>query len=248
MRQETIELLREARQAQPFAIADEHLKGLPETVQRYLRWAGVVGKEAVRTVRLKQKGFLRLREGQKWLPMAAEQYFTACPPAFVWYARVRAFPGVTISVKDMFARGQGKLRANVLSVIKLADANGPEVDQGELLRYLAETIWFPTVWLSDYIQWEDVDTRSARATLSLADLTVAAVFHFDGEAQLNGVTAARYRQENGKFALRKWSGQVKDYQHVGGIRIPMKVQASWHLDSGEFACFQARITEIEYNV
>lgn len=248
MREEAIELLREGRQARPFVILDEHLLGLPEAVQRYLRWAGVVGKEAVPTVRLKQKGFLRLREGQKWLRLKAEQYFTSSPPAFVWYARVRSFPGVTMSVTDVFTRGHGRLRAKLLSFIKIADAKGPEVDQGELLRYLAETIWFPTVWLSDYIQWEGIDARSARTTLSQAGLTVAAVFHFNDEAQLDRVTADRYREENGKFALRRWSGRLEDYREVGGMRIPMKVEVSWQLDSAEFTCFRAEIAEIEYNI
>src|SRR5690348_3018448 len=108
MRKEALDLLREGRRAHTFIIRDEQLSGLPEAVQRHLRWAGVVGKEAVRTVRLKQKGSLRLKEGQKWLPLRAEQYFTTNPPAFIWYARVGSFfPGVSISITDMFARGHG---------------------------------------------------------------------------------------------------------------------------------------------
>lgn len=248
MRQEALELLREARQAPPFVIVDEHLKGLPKTVQRYLRSAGIVDKETIRTVRLKQKGVLRLKEGQKWLPFVAEQYFTTCRPAFIWHARVRSFPWVTISVTDMFARGHGRLTAKFLSLIRLADANGPEVDQGELLRYLAETIWFPTAWLSDYIQWDSIDGSPARATLTFAGLTVAAAFRFSGGGELDEIAAERYREENGKFALRRWSGRVEDYREMGGIRIPTRVEVSWYLDSGEFACFRAEITEIEYNI
>jgi len=44
---------------------------LPGPVKRYLNYAQVVGKEPIRTVRLKQQGFIRQQPDQKWFPMAA---------------------------------------------------------------------------------------------------------------------------------------------------------------------------------
>jgi hypothetical protein len=41
---------------------------------------------------------------------------------------------------------------------------------------------------------------------------------------------------------------VEDYREAGGMRIPMKVDVLWHLDTGDFSYFRAEITEIEYNV
>jgi len=248
MRAEAVELLRGGRQARPFVITDEHLIGLPEAVQHYLRSVGIVGKEAIRTLRLKQRGFFRMKEGGRWLPLAAEQYFTTSPPGFVWYARVQTLPLVTISVADSFLDGHGKVLAKLLSLITVADASGPEVDQGALLRYLAEIIWFPTAWLSDCIQWESIDAHSAKATLRHAGLKESAVVHFNEDGLADQVTAERYRIENGKFALRKWSGRAEDYREVGGMRIPMKVEVVWHLDTGDFSYFRAEITEIEYNI
>ncbi len=32
-----------------------------------------------------------------------------------------------------------------------------EIHQGTLLRYLAETMWFPTAALNDYLTWEEMD-------------------------------------------------------------------------------------------
>lgn len=248
MRPEIRKLLREGQQGRPFVIMEEHLLGLPEPIRRYLQWAGVVGKEAIRTVRLKQKGFLRMKEGQKWLPLTAEQYFTTSPPGFVWHARVRPLPFLNISVTDRFVNSHGRLQAKLSSLISMADAKGPEVDQGELLRYLAEMIWFPTAWLSQYIEWKEIDEHSAQTILRHVSLTVAAVLHFDERGQVVQITAERYREEDGKFILRPWSGQVEDYREVGGMMIPMKAEVSWHLESGDFTCFRAEITEIEYNL
>jgi len=248
MRAEAAELLRKGRQARSFVITEEHLAGLPGAVQRYLRGVGVAGQEAVRTLRLKQKGFFRTKPGGKWLPMTAEQYFATSPPAFLWYGRVQALPLFSISAVDSFLDSHGKMLVKFLSLIRVVDASGPEVDQGALLRYLAEIIWFPTAWLSGCIQWESTDAHSAKATLRHAGLTVSAVLHFNEDGLLDQVTAERYWVENGKFALRHWSGRVEDYREVGGMRIPMKVEVLWHLDTGDFSYFRAEITGTEYNL
>ena len=55
-----------------------------------------------------------------------------------------------------------------------ADATGPKVDQGALLRYLNETMWFPAAALSPYITWQDKNANSATATMSYESVTAAA--------------------------------------------------------------------------
>jgi hypothetical protein len=61
MRNEARELLQQGQQARPILITEAHLLGLPEVVQRYLRYSQVVGKETIRSVRLKQIGKIRQR-------------------------------------------------------------------------------------------------------------------------------------------------------------------------------------------
>jgi Family of unknown function (DUF6920) len=65
---------------------------------------------------------------------------------------MRPFPFVRISATDQFSDGHGSIHIKLLSLITVANACGPEMDQGSVLRYLAEMIWFPTAWLSDYVQ------------------------------------------------------------------------------------------------
>jgi hypothetical protein len=140
---EALALLQQSEQGQPMVITDTHLAGLPEVMRRYLRYAGVVGKESIRTIRLKQRGFMRQRPGQKWMPLVAEQYFTTNPPSFLWHCKMRPFPLFWISVTDRFFAGHGSMRIKLLSCIPLGNERGPNMDQGELQRYLAEISWFP---------------------------------------------------------------------------------------------------------
>lgn len=244
---EALALLQQCERMQPGPITEAQVMRLPEPMQRYLRYAGVVGKEPMRTVRLKQRGFLRQRPDQRWMPLVAEQYFTTKPAAFLWHCAMRPVPLAWVSATDRFTGGHGSMVIKLLSAITVGNAHGPEMDQGELQRYLAEMIWFPTAWLSDAIAWQAIDAHAAKATFREPGVMGSAVLHVNEQGQLIHVTADRYKEEHGHYLLVPWSGQCNEYQEVEGMRIPTRIEVTWHLTSGEFTWFRVQITEIEYN-
>lgn len=240
-------LLQHSEQTQLGFITQAQMLDLPDVLQRYLNYAHVVGKEPIRTVRLRQKGFMRTQPSQKWMPLVAEQYFTTTPPAFLWSCTMQPFPLAWISATDQFTRGHGSMIIKLLSFITVGNAQGPEMDQGELQRYLAELVCFPTAWLSDAIEWQAIDTSSVRATFRDSGVTGSVVLHVNEQGQLTQVTADRYKEEHEHYLLAPWSAQCNDYQDVEGMRIPTRIEITWHLASGEFTWFRVKITEIEYN-
>lgn len=239
--------LQGSEQGQTGIIMEAQMLNLPEVMQRYLRYAQVVGKEPIHTVRLRQRGMYRTHPGQKWLPFVAEQSFTTNPPAFRWQMRSQLFPLISLSVKDQFAEGHGSLRVKLWSRITLAKARGPEMDQGELQRYLAEMAWFPTAWLSQAIEWQIIDAHSVQATIREPGITASGVLHVNEQGQLTHLTTERYREERGLYRLDPWSGQFDAYQEVDGIRIPTRFEITWHLEDGDFNWLRGELTEIEYN-
>ena len=66
-----------------------------------------------------------------------------------------------IAGRDRYADGHGHMLIKLASLLTVADGAGPEIDQGTLLRYLGEIVWFPSAALRDYISWEAIDERSA---------------------------------------------------------------------------------------
>lgn len=231
--------------AQADLITEASLQGLPEAVQRYLTYAQVVGKEPIRTVRLKQQGAMRQQPKQKWMPLSAEQYYTTNPPAFIWSGMCQMFPHIWIAATDTFSGNHGNMRIKLMSVIPMGNTRGPKMDQGELQRYLGEMVWFPTAWLSDIIEWQAIDAYSVQATIRTQDVTGSVVLHINEQGQLTHVTANRYMGEQGQ--LTPWLVQCNDYKEVQGMRIPVGVEVIWGLPSGNFNWFRASITEIEYN-
>jgi hypothetical protein len=135
----------------------------------------------------------------------------------------------------------------LLFLITLADTRGHELDQGTLVRYLNEIMWFPTAALSDYIEWEAIDSGSAKATMSHQGISASAVFHFDEVGRLTNMVAQRYRTVDGGFALETWSTPLSDYGELNGVRLPTQGEGVWHLSSGDFSYVRIELVDIEYN-
>lgn len=226
-------------------ITKEDLVGLPEPVQRWLQRSQVVGKEKIYTVRLKQKGLFRTKDDQPWFPFEAEQYYTTDVPGFIWYSTMKPAPLITIKGRDMYYEGRGNMLIKLLSLIKVADESGPKMDQGTLVRYLNEIMWFPAAALSDYIIWEPIDQNSAKATMDYQGVSASAIYYFDEDGDLVNFIAERYADKSDSFEI--WETPISGYKEFNGIRIPTEGEAIWRLDSGDFSYIKLEVVDIQYN-
>lgn len=221
--------------------------GLPQNVQKWLEYSGVIGKERIITVRLKQKADMRLAKDKPWMPVQAEQYFTTEDPGFIWKANIKAAPLIHISGRDKYDKGKGNMLIKPLSIFTIADSKGKEIDQGSLLRYLAEMIWFPTAALNDYLIWEEIDENNAKATMTYGDITASGVFTFNDKGEVINFKSERYGEFDGEIRLETWSIPIRDYKEFEGIKIPTQGKVTWKLDTGDFNWFNFKVTEVEYN-
>ncbi|MEA2067303.1 MAG: DUF6544 family protein [Thermotogota bacterium] len=187
-----------------------------------MHFAGVIGKERIDTVRLKQNAEMKLKKDKKWMPAEAEQYFTTHPPAFIWKARIKAAPFFHIVGRDKYTNGEGNMQIKILSLFTIADSSGKEMNQGTLLRYLAETVWFPTAALSNFIKWEEIDDNKAKATMNFGNTTASGIFSFSGKGCVENFTAQRYKETDGKYSLETWSVNMFKYKKLDGFMIPTK--------------------------
>ncbi len=135
-------------------VTEEMLKNLPEPVQRYLNFTGVVGSPWIKTVRLKQVGKFRTGADRPWMPVTAEEIYTTDPPSLTWNARFKIAGLPLLRAKDRYESGQGHMFGKLLGFYTVFDIKGKELDQATMLRYLNEIIWFPTAFLGDNISWQ----------------------------------------------------------------------------------------------
>ena len=226
------------------------LAGLPEPVQRYFRAVLKPGQPILAAARLRQTGRFRMGEAEdSWRSFRADQLVTACPPAFDWDARLRALPCLRVYVHDGYGAGSGHLRASMLGLWTLADVHGTrEVAEGELLRYLAEGAWMPTVLLpSQGVRWEAAGPDAARATLADRGVSVSLDFQFDAEGLITKIRApSRPRAVKGGSVPTPWEGRFAGWQERQGLRIPMESEAAWILPEGPRPYFRGRTEEIHF--
>lgn len=242
------QLFASSKPASTKPIREADLAPLPLPVQRYLRWSNVVGKAPVQTIRLRQQGAMRPNPNGKWMPAVAEQYYTVYPPAFLWYARVQAAPLMRMTGRDEFKDGHGHMHIKLFGLYSLFNERGAEIDQGTMMRYLSEIIWFPTAWLSDYITWEAVDDHRAKATMHYAGKTVTGLLTFSDEGRFLRFEAPRYRSNPDKTStLRTWVATSSADSDFEGLRISSESAVTWLLPEGEHTYFKARVFGVNYN-
>jgi hypothetical protein len=228
-------------------IQETDLEGLPLVVKKWLEQSQVVGKERIEAVRLKQTASMRLKEEGPWMLAGVQQYFRVDEPGFIWKVKVNMAPLIYFTGIDKYEDGRGHMLIKALSLVKVADAYGKEVDQGTLVRYLAESVWFPTAALSSYIKWEEVDANSARATMTYGGISASGVFTFNQKGEVLSFVAQRYRDVNGQYFMNTWVVDLKEHKVFNGIKIPSAGEVIWRLETGDYNWYRFEINDIEYN-
>lgn len=227
-------------------VTDEQIRLLPYAVQKWLQAGGIVGNAAIQRVYLQQQGEMKNKPGGKWIPFEAEQYFTIDPPSFSWKTKIRPSFFLFITGRDKYEQGKGQMLIKAYGLFTIADSKGSQTDQGTLLRYLAETCWFPTAALSKFIKWEEIDDKTAKATMSYGGVTASGIFYFKKNGDFEKFEADRYYISNNRSSLEKWQVTCIDHKTINGIRIPVKSNVTWKLKDGDFKWLELEITNIQF--
>lgn len=223
------------------------LEELPDPVQRYFRYAVPEGYSHISNVRLKHNGEFKRAKGRNWEDITGEQYFTTARPGFLWFGRTRLF-----QAHDSYVESIGTLKVYLIGWIRIVNETGPHMDQSELLRWLGESVWFPTALLprqnhpvyEGTLNWLEIDDTTARLTYEHNNQSVWYDVSFNDTGQIIRVMTERYFKPDRK---ERWEGYLSDYCEVDGLMIPMSIEAVWQFEDGEHSYARFHVTELEYN-
>ncbi|ACV25527.1 DUF6920 family protein [Kangiella koreensis] len=211
-----------------------HLSGLPEPVQRYFRHVLVDGQPYINEVIINQTGVLRTStEKNKWFSFSAQHQVTPLSKSFEWNARVTLFPALWISIQDRYLDRVGSGHIKLWSIIPVANDGGHmEINSGELHRYLAEGVWYPTALLPESgVTWKAIDGGKALASITIDNITVALEFTFNERGEVVAVyTDGRYGRFGEGYQQKPWEGHFKDYHEVNGMKVPRYGEVGWWVD------------------
>ena len=219
----------------------DQLKGLPQPVKEYFMHVLPEKQPYISYLRLKHDGWFKTDAGKKRMDIKGEQYFTAAQPGFIWKGKTSLF-----TARDMYIADRGRLVVSLFSLFRVADEQGPTVDQAELLRWLGESVWFPTNLLPrENLHWSAIDSSRARLTLDYNGMSVYYVITFNENHEIIRLETKRYMGNKG---LKPWVGKVGEYQQINGIRVPSVIEASWDLEEGLYTYGRFRVKQMEYDI
>ena len=223
---------------------------LPAPVRRYFQLALTDGQPIIRSVDVKHSGTFNMSTNiARWLPFTSQQLVSTNRPGFIWNARIMMFPGVPVRVHDAYITGEGLLRPSILGLFALTDVQGGgDIAKGELMRYFAEAVWYPTALLpSQGVSWQAVDDTSANATLTDGPIRLTMLFRFGDDGLVSSIYAnARGQMVGATTVMMPWEGRMSDYRKQDGMTVPFTSEVGYITPQGEKPYFRGTITQLTY--
>lgn len=248
VQQETNHLISQNKIIENKIINENDVKDLPEPVKNWLRNSGAVGKYFISIGEVTQKAEMKMKpEQDNWMTANAIQYTTIDNPAFIWTVDVRMNSLLNFQGKDKFENGKGEMLIKMNSLINVVNEQGEKLDEGTLQRYLGEMVWFPSMALSPYITWEQINYTTAKATMTYKGTTGSGTFYFNANGDVTRFSALRFKGNEAGAKRYDWSMNISDYKIFEGIKVPAIMTSTWKLDEGDWTWLKLEVTNIRYN-
>ncbi len=237
---EVKELFAQSKNISDQTFYKNQLANLPEPVQRYFNHILKDGQPYISYSRIKHDGQFKTGIDKGWINITGEQYATTEKPGFIWKGTTSMFVA-----RDMYIADKGRLIISLFSVYNVADTKGEQYNQGELLRWLGESILYPTNFLpNERLQWFAIDSRSAKLNYSYKGLSLFFKITFNKIGEITEMETKRYMDEKN---LETWVIKTTNYKELNNVLIPTVFDVLWRLDKGDFSYAKFNMTEVEYN-
>jgi hypothetical protein len=153
-------------------VTDADLGPLPAPVQRYLRFAGVVGQPRVQNYRMRFIGRIRSAADAPWMDFTAEQVSFADRPKrlFMMDAKMKGLP---IDVFHSYIDEEARMRVKLLSLYSMVDASGFDFTSAETVTVFNDMcVMAPATLIDSSIIWKVIDNETVQATFTNVGHTI----------------------------------------------------------------------------
>lgn len=233
----------------PGLLTEDDIRTLPESVQKYFRYTGVIGKPKVVNFKIAFYGQFKMSPQQDWLKIKAEQYDFVKEFSRIFYMEASMF-GLPVNGRDLYEAGKGNMLIKVAGIFPVADIQGLEMQKSGLATLFNDMcLMAPATLIDPRIRWETIDTKTVKGTLTDNGISVTAVLYFDEQGKLlNFTTNDRYYAPVGSTPKQvRWSTPINSYAPINGLNLTGSADAVWQLPEGDFTYAKFIVNELTYN-
>lgn len=227
-------------------VTEEDIKVLPVSVQKYLRYVGVLNKPKVHNMRLVFDGRMR-EKGKDWFPLRSVQYNFYDIPERLFFMKGHMF-GMDVPGYHNYTRGIARMDIKLFGLFPIIAASGKEMNQAETVTLFNDMCFLaPATLIDRRIQWFAVDDYTAKAVFTSNSISISAVLKFNEQGQLiNFFSNDRYAIADMK--QYQFSTPVRNYKNIGGYNLSTFAEAVWHYPEGPFTYGEFKLKDVTYNV
>jgi hypothetical protein len=240
-----------AQLAETPPVTEAELSRLPEPLQRYLRYVGVVGQPHVRGFRARFTGRIRSAPDAPWMAFHGEQHSFVDPPTRLFFMEA-TMRGLPVDALHVYAEGDARMRVKVLSLVPVVDASGPAFTRAETVTLFNDMcIMAPAALVDASIRWNALDARSVEATYTQGPHSIRATLVFDDTGALVNFWSddrPALAPDGVSFVPLRWSTPVGDYRAQGPFRLASRGEARYAAASGEYAYIQFDSLNVSYDL
>ncbi len=248
-RSDVVEAFNRTKNITPDIITENDIQHLPSIVQKYLLLSGVVGNKKIINFKATLEGKIRSKPEDDWMNLTSEQYNFYDQPTRLFYIEARKM-GIKAKGIHIYKDEKAIMLIKILGLFTVADAKGPEMDQGETVTVLNDMCFLaPATLIYTNIKWHEIDSLTVNATYTNKNITISANLLFNEKGELiNFKSNDRFESTDGKkYKYYPWSTPAGEYKDYNGIKRPSMVSTIYHKPKGDFCYGEFYLKDIEYN-
>lgn len=231
---------------QTSTLSETDIQSLPESIKKYIRYTGCIGKPKVNNFKIILNGKIRKDEQSAWMPFTSEQYNFMNSPTRLFYMKAE-MKNLPVTGYHCYKNGIAFMDIRLLSLIKVQFQDGSAMNEAETVTFFNDMCCMaPATLIDKRISWQEVDSFQTKATFTNNGITIAAELFFNKEGQLvNFRSNDRYNADAGKKL--PWSTPLKNYSELRGLKFPSYAETIYTYPDRELCYGIFNVLSIQYN-
>ncbi len=245
-KKEAVELVRQSSRNPVPLLTAADIRDLPEPVQRYLVYCGVLNQPKVLNMQVLFEGQMR-EKGKDFFPFRSEQYNFFEKPARLFFMKATMY-GITVPGYHRYVNATASMDIRLFGKFTVIHQSGPQMDSTETVTLFNDMcLLAPASLIDSRISWETIDSLTVRAVFINQGISISALLYFNTAGQLiNFISNDRMAIADHKKI--PFSTPVHQYRPVRGFNLISEADAVWEYPDGKFVYGKFRLTDIRYNI